>query len=66
MERNILKNVYVHIYTHTYVYVYIYLNNFAVQQKLEQYCKLSLLLFVFLELYLWHVEVPRLGIKSEL
>ena len=26
----------------------------------------ALLLFVFLGLYLWHMEVPRLGVESEL
>ena len=30
------------------------------------YLKIIYLLFVFLGLHLWHMEVPRLGVESEL
>ena len=46
------------------------------QQKLTQHCKSTILqknyyffifsLFVFLGLHPWHMQVPRLGVKSEL
>ena len=72
MEKNFLKRVCI------YIYIYIYLNHFAVQQKLIHtfffffclfaYTQLFLFVFSFLSLALnlRHMEVPRLGVKSEL
>ena len=57
------------------VYVYVRLIHFAIQLKLTQhevtYTPIKFIFyliyfFVFLELHLWHVEVPRLGVESEL
>ena len=42
------------------------------QQQLAQHCKSTILylfiyLFIsFLEVHLWHMEIPRLGVESEL
>jgi len=50
MENNIKKEwiyiyIYMCVYTHTHIHVYIYikLSHFAVQQKLAQHCKSTIL-----------------------
>ena len=47
-----------------------YLNHFTVPQKLTQHCKSTIyflaFFFSFLGPHLWHMEVPRTGVKSEL
>ena len=48
------KNVYIHI---------LYNIHFATQQKLIQHC---IFFFFFSEPHLGHMEVTRLGVKSEL
>ena len=39
---------------------------FSVTSQIYKMCHLIYLFLVFLGLYLWHMEVPRLGVKSEL
>ena len=70
MEDNVRKGMCVYIcvcvcvYTYICVYIYIWLGHFVVQQKWTQHFKLTF--FLLLGLYLWHIEVPRLGVKLEL
>ena len=48
------------------LYIYIYkLNHYAVHQKLTQHF-IYLFIFCFLGLHPWHMEVPGLGVESEL
>ena len=53
-----------------YIYI-IWLGHFAVQQKLSQHCKSTIVcLFIYLFCFSgpqpWHMEVPRLGVTSDL
>ena len=49
------------------LFIYSFLKIFIdVQYKLQLYNIVIQIFIFFLELHLWHVEVPRLGIKSEL
>ena len=43
MDKNL--KVCVCVYIHTYIHIYIYLNCFAIQHKLTQHCKATILLF---------------------
>ena len=55
--------IYAHIYTHIYICTYIYIYKY---QKVVVFYFLRHLFFCFLGPHLWHMEVPRLGVKSEL
>ena len=62
----LIKSFYIQVYKNIVLFSPIYLKFFFLFQSQHFNCFLFVCLFYFLGPHLWHMEVPKLGIESEL
>ena len=69
MDKEDMTHLHAHTHTHTHTHIYIYTQwNTTQPLKRMKFCHgwIWRFLGVFLGPHLWHMEVPRLGMESEL